>query len=162
MYGPSLTFPIITVSMHSPVLLNAYAKLSYQPIVFPWPLLQLEIWTSEPWKLRPDTILSELIPHLSHTPTLCITQEQFSKGPLLNCRRNVKFYKICLGCETTTIFFYTVKVLLKIFSNNCNIFTTMLKLSKGPQLPSCRVNSTYAMLTETGGDGSMVNVTGCL
>ena len=74
------------------------------------------------------------------------TREQFGKGPLLNCT----FDRIL--CERTPIIVLLPKVSCKIFKQLLH-FTTMLNLSKGPQLNCCHVNSmtvcTFYLYTRT-------------
>ena len=77
---------------------------------------------------------------LSHLPASSkapFTWEQFSKGPLLDC--SIVFSK-CTSSERITM------DLLSKFSCDILLYFTMLKLSKGPQLNYCRVNSTNGLI----------------
>ena len=79
----------------------------------------------------------------------------FSKGPLLNCSMVVKFYKMYLMWKDNNSF-YCQNSLAKSCQTLLH-FTTMLKLSKGPQLNCCRVNITLVthialIVPENGGN----------
>ena len=93
--------------------------------------------------------------HQCGSPYMPWVREQFSKGPLLNCSMVVKFYKMYLMWKDNNSF-YCQNSLAKSCQTLLH-FTTMLKLSKGPQLNCCRVNITLVthialIVPENGGN----------